>query len=407
MIHNFTQQDLKNQYNKIVDMVIKNDIKPLLDILEKDPDLILQNTNFSFHYPTETDLSDNNTFIIPNNELPLIHIAAFFDNLDVFSLLHQRGVSLRKVTTSNFYPLHYACAGGANEVTAYILSKDPIQLQEDEKPEHHYVNLAICSKSPHVLQMLFDYGLSLDSEPLKNSSPLENALKSRSFDCLNILLKYKCSSSVETLNTPLMYAILHDMTEAVGPLLDRGADPYVITSQGYTALTCAIQLGAVDVVKLLCQRMVSINPSTEKERNPVELAILSKNTNILRIILEKFDDVNKPSKHDRLISYCLTWLNDFKLASEMLQLLIDHGLDINFTSYRTQRLLEYIIMNPVPTNCFQLAEELLVNGADPFLPMGNQYENLINYVKSIKGSKDSKSIKAYALFKRFYPDEFD
>lgn len=63
----------------------------------------------------------------------MIHIAAFGDALEVFQLLENHGFSINDTIADNYLTLHYACSKGSYRAASYILSKDPLMIQNEPK----------------------------------------------------------------------------------------------------------------------------------------------------------------------------------------------------------------------------------------------------------------------------------
>lgn len=100
----------------------------------------------SNHSPPK-QLSRNGKPLIPCSELSLLHIAAFYDHLEMFILLQSQGIPLRVKSAAQYLPLHYACVGNAKEVVAYILENDPEQAVIELDVEVFYFLTFSATKS--------------------------------------------------------------------------------------------------------------------------------------------------------------------------------------------------------------------------------------------------------------------
>lgn len=395
-------------YSEIVDIVIKGDIPAVLSNFESERDLLLRGTNYSFTCPKQ--LSRNNKPLVPCRELSLLHIAAYYDNLEMFILLHMRGISLRIPSAASYLPLHYACVGNAQEVASYILENDPEQGKLELDVQYQPINLAIFANSPEILTLLFSHGTNLQSPKIIEGRPFDQALRSRNYDCLLILLQNQCRTDVAVASmTPLMLAIVSGMTEAIGPLLSRGIDPRIVNNKGQSALACACMMEQEDVVRLLCSRMDDVEiPQIEGEplrASIARYAIHSKNVEILRMILEKGCDVNRFDAQGELPAHSLLGITNAALAAEMLGLLIAHGFNVNVRqSQDTLRFLEYLVVKFSVQDCSKLVEFLLSHGADPRLKM-NTGKTLLEHVAGFRHSASPREVKLYNTFRRFFPDE--
>lgn len=401
---------LDKNMSDIVNCVVTGNAKALNKYLVNNPSAITRSTNFSFTSPKQITRS-NKTFI-PCKDVSLLHIAAYYDNIEVFILLILKGAFFRIKSAASYLPLHYACVGNAKEVAAYILENDPDEAKLDLDVPLHFVNLAVFSNSPDILQMLFDHGTSLQTMRVVEGRPFDQALRSRNYDCLYILLKHQCATDVAVASmTPLMLAIVSGMSEAIGPLLARGIDPKIVNIKGQSALACACMMVQVDTVKLLCSRMNDIEiPCIEGESQRPSIlryAIHSKNIDILRTVLEKGCDVNRFDNQNELPAHSLLGIEDTNLAVEMLGMLIDAGMSVNARANKDSlRFLEYIVLKFTIQDCSQLIEYLLSHGADPRLLMGDG-KSLIRKVSNFKESTKMLEQKYYSIFKKYYPSDME
>ena len=256
--------------------------------------------------------------------------------------------------------------------------------------------------------MLFAKGADLQSPKNVAGRPFDQALRSRNFDCLLILLENKCKTDLSVSGlSPLMLAIVSGMVDAVGPLLNLKGNPNFVNLKGNTALSCACMMEQEDVVKLLCSRMETIEiPCLNDVKRPsiASAAIHSNSVPILRTILEKGCDVNRFDDKGRLAAHSLLGTNNQQTAIEMLNLLIDYGFDVNIRqNENSPRFIEELVLKCTVQDCFKLVECLLQRGANPTLPMPNG-KTLLETVQKFKNSSDKREKRYYFLFKHFYPD---
>ena len=396
-----------SQYlTSIVDATIKGDVSTLKKIFEseKNPE-ILKGASFSFAPPRQ--LSRNSKEFIPCKELTLLHIAAYFDNLEVFIFLTMHGLIIRSPSASSYYPLHYACVGNAKEVAAYILDQDPEEAKLDLEVQYQPLNLATYANSPEILKMLFAKGADLQSPKNVAGRPFDQALRSRNFDCLLILLENRCKTDVSVSGlTPLMLAIVSGMVDAVGPLLNLKGNPNFVNIHGNSALSCACMMEQEDVVKLLCSRMETVEiPSTDIKRPSIAAAAVhSNNVEILRTVLEKGCEVNRFDFKGKLPVHALLGTKDQQTAVEMLTLLIENGYNVNIRQNENSlRFMEELVLKCIVQDCYKLVECLLQHGADAKLKMPNG-KTLLECVEKYKNSSDQREKRFYNLFKSFYPE---
>jgi len=259
--------------------------------------------------------------------------------------------------------------------------------------------------------MLFSHGCNTQSPKNLAGKPFDQALKSRNFDCLLILLESKCRTDVKASTmTPLMQAIVCGMNDAVLPLINRGIDPSFVNINGHTALSHACMLDQVENVRILCNRMDNIEiPYTNESKRAsiVKYAIESKNPLILKMVIEKKCDINRFDSTGESPVYSLLGNTSTSLQIDMLTLLLKHGLDINSRmNEKSLRFLEYIVIKYLVDDFSKLVEFLMRNGADPTLEMPNG-KTLVDVVRTYSLSSSQREKNYYAVFKRFYGEHFE
>ena len=400
-----SKQIVSNYFQNIVQSTINGNVHEIQQAFEAEKNSsILLGSSFSF--PPPPRLSRNSKEIVPCKEVSLLHIAAYYDNLEAFLFLLSKGIPLRIASGAGYLPLHYACVGNAKEVVAYILKMDPEQASLELEVVYPLINLAIYANSPEILKKLFKFGANLQSPKNISAKPFDQALRSKNFDCLLILLQGRCRTDVTVAElNPLMLAVVNGMTEAIEPLIQRGISPYEVNSKGDTALTCACTMENVEIVKLLCKNMNAIEVKTNGNKPSVAYyAVRSGNLEILKTVLDKGCTLDKFDAKGKTALHALTVVNDQDTANEMLKLLIQYGININ-NRYNSDsyRFLEDLVINYTVKDYSTLVETLLQNNADPKLKMPDG-KTLLTFVSKYKGSNNQRESKYYSIFKRFYPE---
>jgi hypothetical protein len=126
---------------------------------------------------------------LPDSNLCLIHIAAYFDSLETFLWLFHRGTDIRSRTADSYWPLHYACAGSAAECAAYILSRDPTAGPLKAPPKFTTLHLAIWANADFILQLLLDAATDFQHSTSLLSECVHISVVWRFRKCLEILLR--------------------------------------------------------------------------------------------------------------------------------------------------------------------------------------------------------------------------
>ncbi|OHS97318.1 hypothetical protein TRFO_36519 [Tritrichomonas foetus] len=363
----------------------------------------------------------------------MVHVAAYYDSFEVLLYLQSLGLSLSKPSGSSYFPLHYACAGRAKECAAYILEQEPELARNDvfyfyllcytfdfyvlfsifmfyfyfyDVPYQPLV-LATFANSPEILKMLLDKGANVMSRKNVENHVFQQAIKSRSFECLVMLLQHQCKTDVTSTSTPLMLAITSGMSDAVEPLLKLGLDPYFVSPRGDTALSHACMAGDVKTVKLLCEKMDIIEiPSNGVENfsSIARFAVSSKNLEILKTVLEKGCDLNRYDYSSEVPADTIRGTITDDLAVKFVDMMVKYGFDINVRSEKRStsfldRLIEFATVGKYPKVC----DYLLSHGADVRYKFADG-TTLLDKVKKWKNARRQNQKIYYEIFCQYFPE---
>ena len=354
--------------SELVSLILKDDVDGLSKIANDVP------ISSSMYNITER------LFILPKENLTLMHIAAFANAIKCFAYLHEKcDLSVNIKSADGCKPFHYACAGHAAKCANLILNilkescdenDDSIQsLFNDDysNAKLNFLYLATNSGSKEILELLFENGYDVEKykpdqkKYLKDS--LEYAVKIHKIDCLEILLKYIKPSHDPGDLTLLMYAIIGNVTSAIPLLLKAGCDPGAITKDNKTALSLACMQGNYEAVRMIADALTDVDiPETIKARSAVHWICQSHDPRIAKIILSKginanrLDDLGYPGPF-HMIDACKE-----EESIEMLELLYSYGFNVNIHSNGKNSILgEYLTAIKKQYN---VIEWLILKGAD-------------------------------------------
>jgi uncharacterized protein len=90
-------------------------------------------------------------------------------------------------------------------------------------------------------------------------------------------------------------AVTRDDPAAVGELLDRGFDPNTVNAQGLTGLYLALRDSSLKVAQVLIDwPKTNIEVRTQQDESPLMMAALRGQTAVVRKLIARDADVNKP-----------------------------------------------------------------------------------------------------------------
>ncbi len=169
--------------------------------------------------------------------------------------------------------------------------------------------------------------------------------------------------------TPLLDAAMFGNTSMVKLLLDRGASIQFRDEKGETSLMKAVQGGHIDVVRLLLERGADANLGNYNGYTPLLIASRNGREDIIDVLIEKGADINKANEKNgwTALMEAAWWrrseafktLIERKASSDsynnammfgvergnldVIQLLLDKGVDVNLHDERGRSLLEIAV----------------------------------------------------------------
>lgn len=152
-------------------------------------------------------------------------------------------------------------------------------------------------------------------------------------------------------------AIVKDDVSVVSALLERGFDPNTPNPAGDRALLIALRVGSTKVIPvLLAQAKLDVEARNRQDESALMIASLKGMTDMVRLLLDKEADVNKPGWTP--LHYAATGGH-----LQIMQLLLDNHAYIDAASPNGSTPLMMAAMYGTPS----AVKLLLEAGADPLL----------------------------------------
>lgn len=331
-----------------------------------------------------------------------MHIAAFYDSLDSFIFLQSKGLQIDMPSKDSYLPIHYACYKGSYKVVEYILSVDPTQASARPKVDNDLIFLATLSGNSEIIKLLIQNGADFDAT-LNEKPRLEmEAIKYHNLECLRILVTKKNIDEMQY--SILMLAIACNEQDLVPFLADCGENlEYVTPNTHETALSLACFQDSRLAVKYLCERMtnVDIDPAI-RAKAAVHWICQSKDPEVVKMVLNKGIDVNRLDEDGHTGVYYLLDLTDEQTIINILELLYEHGLDLNIqgksiTGADVNTILgDYVSSIHRPE---KVISWLLQHGANPEAKLVTQNKRIIDIVQT------SRNRKLLEIFRKWVPPE--
>ncbi|NXP46307.1 ANK2 protein, partial [Heliornis fulica] len=284
---------LQQGHNQAVAILLENDTKgkvrlPALHIAARKDDtksaaLLLQNDH-------NADVQSKVTRCCPRRNrsgFTPLHIAAHYGNVNVATLLLNRGAAVDFTARNGITPLHVASKRGNTNMVKLLLDRGG---QIDAKTRDGLTPLHCAARSGHdqVVELLLERGAPLLARTKNGLSPLHMAAQGDHVECVKHLLQHKAPVDDVTLDylTALHVAAHCGHYRVTKLLLDKRANPNARALNGFTPLHIACKKNRIKVMELLVKYGASIQAITESGLTPIHVAAFMGHLNIVLLLLQ-------------------------------------------------------------------------------------------------------------------------
>ncbi|XP_034470960.1 ankyrin-2b isoform X3 [Hippoglossus hippoglossus] len=285
---------LQQGHNQVVSVLLENDTKgkvrlPALHIAARKDDtksaaLLLQNDH---NADVQSKMMVNRTTENGKSGFTPLHIAAHYGNVNVATLLLNRGAAVDFTARNGITPLHVASKRG-NTNMVRLLSDRGSQI--DAKTRDGLTPLHCAARSGHdtAVEVLLERGAPLLARTKNGLSPLHMAAQGDHVECVKHLLQHKAPVDDVTLDylTALHVAAHCGHYKVTKLLLDKRANPNARALNGFTPLHIACKKNRVKVMELLVKYGASIQAITESGLTPIHVAAFMGHLNIVLLLLQ-------------------------------------------------------------------------------------------------------------------------
>uniref|UniRef100_A0A8C5M309 Ankyrin 2 n=1 Tax=Leptobrachium leishanense TaxID=445787 RepID=A0A8C5M309_9ANUR len=282
---------LQQGHNQVVAILLENDTKgkvrlPALHIAARKDDtksaaLLLQNDH---NADVQSKMMVNRT---TESGFTPLHISAHYGNVNVATLLLNRGAAVDFTARNGITPLHVASKRGNTNMVKLLLDRGG---QIDAKTRDGLTPLHCAARSGHdqPVELLLERGAPLLARTKNGLSPLHMAAQGDHVECVKHLLQHKAPVDDVTLDylTALHVAAHCGHYRVTKLLLDKRANPNARALNGFTPLHIACKKNRIKVMELLVKYGASIQARTESGLTPIHVAAFMGHLNIVLLLLQ-------------------------------------------------------------------------------------------------------------------------
>uniref|UniRef100_A0A8C4ELU4 Ankyrin 3 n=1 Tax=Dicentrarchus labrax TaxID=13489 RepID=A0A8C4ELU4_DICLA len=315
---------LQQGHDQVVSLLLENDTKgkvrlPALHIAARKDDtkaaaLLLQNDH---NADVESKMMVNRT---TESGFTPLHIAAHYGNINVATLLLNRGAAVDFMARNDITPLHVASKRGNSNMVKLLLDRGS---KIDAKTKDGLTPLHCGARSGHeqVVEILLDRGAPFLSKTKNGLSPLHMATQGDHLNCVQLLLQHDVPVDDVTNDylTALHVAAHCGHYKVAKLIMDKKANPNAKALSGLTPIHVAAFMGHENIVHALTHHGASPNTTNVRGETALHMAARAGQADVVRYLLKNGAKVETKSKDDQTALHISSRLGKVDIVQQLLQ----------------------------------------------------------------------------------------
>ncbi|XP_077358941.1 ankyrin-1-like isoform X42 [Festucalex cinctus] len=364
---------LQQGHDQVVSLLLENDTKgkvrlPALHIAARKDDtkaaaLLLQSDH---NADVESKMMVNRT---TESGFTPLHIAAHYGNINVATLLLNRGAAVDFKARNDITPLHVASKRGNGNMVRLLVERG---AKIDARTKDGLTPLHCGARSGHeqVVEMLLSRGAPILSKTKNGLSPLHMATQGDHLNCVQLLLHHDAPVDDVTNDylTALHVAAHCGHYKVAKVIVDKKANPNAKALNGFTPLHIACKKNRVKVMELLLKHAASIQAVTESGLTPIHVAAFMGHENIVHQLINHGASPNTSNVRGETALHMAARAGQ----SNVVRYLVQNGARVDAKAKDEQTPLH--ISSRLGKQ--DIVQQLLANGASPDTTTSSGYTPL-------------------------------
>ena len=244
--------------------------------------------------------------------------------------------------------LHWAVHRHFNRELLQLIIDHGGKLDAVDTKGRTALQLAITKRHPEAFNFLLSAGADTNIRDEDGDTALHNALI-EGYDESYVRALIAHGATVDTVSnrllTALSVACICRQVESVKVLLAAGADPNITDVDDDSSLHIAVYRGCnIETLQALVNHGANMDRINSKEESALLLACRQERIEAAKFLLEAGAS---PTMVDKDGATCLHWGIHRHFNSEVLQVLIDHGVPLDIVDHKCRTALQLAVSSEV------------------------------------------------------------